>query len=304
MQNQTKKTGKYKKRDPLYYYYNINGDIYKYTCDNKNSKYDLRFYCTDSKYPAKAILNIETNEFVILNEKIDKHIEYDKHSYVIPEKLKLKYDNKEFTEKDFLINDNKDLNKYNIGMFIKFMCLEDSELRPTYAKIKFNKLFPNIKINTKEIDYYIYGKYREAKNINKEKIENTKKIFHFFDDNQIEISKTIEYEIKNEEDEIEKNKFILIANEEMVNTLKNNLIEEFFIDATYSCVPSSKPKFKLIVISGYDIESKTTVLSAFILVTDEKTDTFIKIFQFLKNNYQFNPKNIMADCRISQIHAI
>ena len=72
MLNQIKKRGKYKKRDPLYYYYNINGDIYKYTCDNKNSKYDLRFYCTDSKCPAKAILNIETNEFVILNEKIDK----------------------------------------------------------------------------------------------------------------------------------------------------------------------------------------------------------------------------------------
>ncbi len=124
------------------------------------------------------------------------------------------------------------------------------------------------------------------------------------DDNQIEISKTIEYEIENEEGEIEKNKFILIANEEMLNTLKNNLIEEYFIDATYSCVPPSKPKFKLLVLSGFDIENKTTVLSAFILVTNEKIDTFIKIFQYLKTNYQFNPKNIMADFRISQIKAI
>lgn len=164
----------------------------------------MRFYCTDSKCPAKGILNIETYVFIQLNENVEKYIEYDKHSYVIPEKLKLKYDNKEFTEKDFLTNDKKELNKYNIGMFIKFMCFEDFNLTPTYAKIKFNKLFPNIKINTKDLDYYIYGKYREAKNINKEKIENTNKIFHLLDDNQIEISKTIEYEIKNEEGELEK----------------------------------------------------------------------------------------------------
>ena len=81
----------------MYYYYNIDGNLYKYTCDNKNSKYVLRFYCTDSKCKFKGILNIETYEFTCLNDKIDKYIEYVKHSYVIPEKLELKYDNYEFT---------------------------------------------------------------------------------------------------------------------------------------------------------------------------------------------------------------
>ena len=76
----------------------------------------------------------------------------------------------------------------------------------------------------------------------------------------------------------------------MLSTLKNNLIEEYFIDATYSCIPPSKPKFKLIVLSGFDIESKTTVLSAFILVTNEKIDIFMSIFQYLKNAYKFNHK--------------
>ena len=48
------------------------------------------------------------------------------------------------------MKDKKDLNKYNIGMYIKFMCLDDYNLRPTYVKNKFNKLFQNIKINTKK----------------------------------------------------------------------------------------------------------------------------------------------------------
>ena len=54
-------------------------------------------------------------------------------------------------------------------MFIKFMCLEDCNQRPIYEKIKFNKLFPNVKINSRELDYYIYGnivnqKYKQRKN--------------------------------------------------------------------------------------------------------------------------------------------
>ena len=48
-------------------------------------------------------------------------------------------------------------------MFIKFMCLEDCNPRPIYEQIKFNKLFPNVKINSREIDYYKYGKYCEPK---------------------------------------------------------------------------------------------------------------------------------------------
>ena len=85
----------------MHYYYNIDGNLYKYTCDNKNSKYVLRFYCTVSKCKSKGISKIETYEFTCLNDKIYKLIEYERHSYVIQEKFKLKYDNNEFTKKIF-----------------------------------------------------------------------------------------------------------------------------------------------------------------------------------------------------------
>ena len=51
--------------------------------------------------------------------------------------------------------------------------------------------------------------------------------------------------------ELEKLKFIIIAVNEMLSNLKDNIIEEFFIDATYSCVPPNIHKFKLIVLIGY-----------------------------------------------------
>jgi hypothetical protein len=96
----------------------------------------------------------------------------------------------------------------------------------------------------------------------------------------------------------------LIANEEMMSTLKNNFIEEYFMDPAYSCIPPCKPKLKLIVLSGFYLEKKTTVISAFIFVTNEKVETFLSIFEYLKNNFQFNPKNIMVYFRLSQIKAI
>ena len=47
-------------------------------------------------------------------------------------------------------------------MYFKFMYLNDYNLRPAYTKMKFTKLFPNILINTKELDYYIINKYHEC----------------------------------------------------------------------------------------------------------------------------------------------
>ena len=85
----------------------------------------------------------------------------------------------------------------------------------------------------------------------------------------------------------------------MLDNLNNNMIDEYFMDTTYSCVPPNIHKFKLFVISGYEFNNKSTHICAFILIINEKYETFVNIFQYLKNTYQFNPKNIMSDFRMS-----
>ena len=50
----------------------------------------------------------------------------------------------------------------------------------------------------------------------------------------------------------------------MLNSLQNNLIEEFFMDATYSCVPPSINKFKLLVLCGYECEQNKICILEFI----------------------------------------
>ena len=104
--------------------------------------------------------------------------------------------------------------------------------------------------------------------------------------------------------ETEKLKFIIIANRHILLNLKNNLIDEFFIDTTCSCLPPSVHNFKLFVINGFEFESKKTHICSFILIMNEKFETFTSIFDHLKSKYNFNLKNIMSDFRMSQIKAI
>ena len=52
------------------------------------------------------------------------------------------------------------------------------------------------------------------------------------------------------EEEVESH-FIIIGNEDMFIKLKNNQINEFFMDCIYSVVPPSIYKYKLIVLCGY-----------------------------------------------------
>ena len=81
----------------------------------------------------------------------------------------------------------------------------------------------------------------------------------------------------------------------MLENLKSNEILRFFLDCTYKAVPPSKPKFKLLVLSGIDQEEKKTKLCCFILLHKEGEITFDNIFKHLKEKYSFRPYNLMCD---------
>ncbi len=103
-----KKRGNYKKREPLYFYIDINGKTYRYTCENKNFIHTLKFKCSNTKCPAVYSKNKDINK---------NHIEYEQYSYIIPEYIKEKYNKKKFEEKDFYI-DGKFNNKI-LGLYFK-----------------------------------------------------------------------------------------------------------------------------------------------------------------------------------------
>ena len=72
----------------------------------------------------------------------------------------------------------------------------------------------------------------------------------------------------------------------------------------YKMVHPNKNKFKLMVLSGFNIVSKKTLLCLFVLLPNEKENTFKALFKILKENYHFNPRNIMCDFSLGQIKEV
>ncbi len=105
-------------------------------------------------------------------------------------------------------------------------------------------------------------------------------------------------ENNNNNEKIIKNLFIILTKEMTINLL-NNEIEQFFGDATYHCIPPTVKKYKLFIISGFNMKLKNINICCYSLIPDEKISTYNKLFSILKENYIFNPKIFNLDFCIS-----
>ena len=153
-----------------------------------------------------------------------QHILYEKHTYIIPNLVKEKYKNDNFVDEDF-----KDNLKF-LWNYFKYMLIGNYSLDPATSKIKFKSKFPSIDLTWAYVNSYIRNKFKEACKINNEKIRNTKKIFKLYDSNGNIISKVISFE--NNKDKITYNKYVLIANGNMLDNLSDNMIGQYFMDYT------------------------------------------------------------------------
>ena len=67
----------------------------------------------------------------------------------------------------------------------------------------------------------------------------------------------------------------------MLANLKNNQINEFFMDCTYKMIPPNKNNFRLMAICGYDTQKKN-FLCLFAFFMNEKEFTFYIYLLFKK----------------------
>ena len=116
------------------------------------------------------------------------------------------------------------------------------------------------------------------------------------DKDNINISKAYKYKVYNKFKKEEEDAIIwIIMNKEMSAALKNNNIYQYFGDATYRCVPPTFRKYRLYIISGFDLTKLKTKLLTYILIPNETKETYFKMFQILKENYGFNPYIFTSD---------
>jgi hypothetical protein len=92
----------------------------------------------------------------------------------------------------------------------------------------------------------------------------------------------------------------MITTKNMEKKLKSNNIDNYFIDVTYKVLPKyNKNKYKLLTIIGIDNNSKSSYLCALILIKYEDSNSFNKIFSYLNNMYEFNPRIVHIDYSVS-----
>ena len=85
----------------------------------------------------------------------------------------------------------------------------------------------------------------------------------------------------------------------MTKEMESNLISEdntqYFADCTYYAIAPNKNKYKLFLILAFNKKKQKSVLCNILIICNENKETFITVFNFLKNKYNFSPKIITSD---------
>ena len=86
--------------------------------------------------------------------------------------------------------------------------------------------------------------------------------------------------------------------------IRNKDTYQYFGDATFRCVPPTFRYYILYVISGFNLIIKSTRLLVYILIPNETEKTYLEMFQYLNNNFGFEPKLFTMDFNKASSKAI
>ena len=144
-ENNKKKRKKYKIRDPLYFYYEIEGKVYKYTCKNKYRK---------NIWVLNVPLRIVKHKGYIIKIKMNLNLISLLLTFLmmIIVILLIIYMRINLKKWAFRRCFQKWKYKKKLGQYFKFLFYEDPNVTPTQVKDKFSNRFPNIEISSKELD--------------------------------------------------------------------------------------------------------------------------------------------------------
>ena len=103
-----------------------------------------------------------------------------------------------------------------------------------------------------------------------------------------------------------KNKnFRIFATQQSISLLKDANIKQNFIDTTYKCFPYELDDAKsLLVMIGYNFSKDLFELILVVLLSNEDTNIFKHFYNFIINNYDWNPKLLTFDFGQANLKAI
>ena len=99
-------------------------------------------------------------------------------------------------------------------------------------------------------------------------------------------------------------RIIIIGNEERLKLIKNRPLIEFFIDITFKLIPKSFKPYKIMTLCSFDEEENKPILICLIFFKYMDSESYINIFNFLNQLYNFEPLIIHSDFEIALYKAI
>ena len=280
------------KEGAKYYYTDKNNLEWEFR-EKNGSKDNYYFVCSTAKCNAFGKISRKDSGYKFnLTQKYN--ISYIMHTYYDINIINDIYKNNKFEQKDW---DNEEFRKSYLKWYFENYNNSDETTCYEYLKSNFNnkiQLMENIITEIKKTRLAFIMKNRSKANI-------IDQLLNLKDDKGDIIIKDYiyEYTTKNNKNKKQSTMFIII-NKTMLYNLTNESITQYFGDATYHCIPPTIRRYKLYVISGFNLKEKKIILCCYALIPDEKNETYNKLFDILKNNYKFNPKIFTIDfCRAS-----
>ena len=77
--------------------------------------------------------------------------------------------------------------------------------------------------------------------------------------------------------------------------MKNPKIDNYFIDIIYRLIPNVFKHYKLMTITCADNDTKNTFISGLVFLNFEDNILFTKIFKYLHEMFEFNPRVVHID---------
>ena len=90
-----------------------------------------------------------------------------------------------------------------------------------------------------------------------------------------------------------------------MKNLSNKDFAQFFVDSTYKCVPNNIKNIKcLLFIIGNNSSNDSFELFYSVLLSNEDSETFIELYSYLKNMWNFKPSIITYEYALGNIFGI
>jgi len=161
-------------------------------------------------------------------------------------------------------------------------------LNTKIREIFYNKVGINCSLSNQELNLIRKSELGTFKNL--ELYELCKKLTNQIYEFEIYNYDMI-YQIKTKNKILDrKQKIIFIGSKKTYEYLNYNINDEYFLDITYKIIPPKFLKYKMMTILCLNKQNNTTKICCFIALKYTDTNSYKNIFQYLKNNFHFNPK--------------